>query len=113
MFSSCQDNKRTDMLQPRIPKQCIVFIHNKLGNLKIYCVEQYAKVTAEGSNACFFSEVEENAQARGEESVKNRVIHKIQGSNLAENIARLRLEGFGVDDDNEATPEKFQHPKPS
>ena len=68
------------------------------------------KVTEEGAEADLFdvSGNGNNAGAEEKESEgdEDRLVPNVTGNNeLAENIARLRMEGYDVDDDNEPAPE--------
>ena len=90
-------------------KQCIIFRHGDFENIEIYCVERYAKVTTEGAEADFFGEVEQQTMATVEVETEqnNESEVNLEGNDLAENMARLKLEGYGVDDDNDPAPENI------
>jgi hypothetical protein len=89
---------------------CILFRHEDFENLQLYCQERYAKVITEGPTAEFFvaqglEETVPPEQGRDEEQEDEfRQVPELVGD-LAEDIARLRAEGYGVDDDNEPAPE--------
>ena len=89
-------------------KRCIVFRHSDFENVEIYCAERYARVLTEGSEADFFNattiEAEVTEEAR-EDHQESQLVPQLATTDLAENIARLRAEGYGVDDDNEPAPE--------
>ena len=78
---------------------CIVFRHNDFDDLELYCAERYARVITEGAEADLFVDDDvvvaevveaENVQEEAQE------VPKLYASDLAENIARLRAEGYGV-----------------
>ena len=95
----------------RQEKTCIIFRHNDFSDEEIYCAERYAKVVAEGNEADLFVDnvVEGEIVEDGGSANANEVqgVPGIFNSDLAENIARLRAEGYDVDDDNEPAPENI------
>jgi hypothetical protein len=88
----------------------IVFRHADFEGIELYCSERYAIVTEEGSPAAFFEgnavpdAGNEAGQATAQADDELRGIPVIT-DDIQENIARLRAEGYGVDDDNEPAPE--------
>ena len=97
-------------------KQCIIFRHNDFDNQEIYCAERYARVLTEGSEVDFFTgvpvgvEVTEEVKEGEEEEI---AVPWLANTDLAENIARLRAEGYDVDDDNEPAPENVPTVEPA
>ena len=93
-------------------KICIVFRHNDFENQELYCSEPYAKVIAEGNEVDFFTgvtvETEREIDALDNEN-EERVVPVLGTSDLAENIARVKLEGYNVDDNNEPAPENVSN----
>lgn len=89
-------------------KICIVFRHNDFENQELYCSERYAKVLTEGNEVDYITEVTVEAE-REENAVDNedeaRVVPVLGNADLAQNIARVRMEGYDVDDDNKPAPE--------
>jgi hypothetical protein len=70
-------------------QEAILFRHDDFDDgTVLYCQERFAKVVTEGPVTEFFGE----------------------NANVAENVARLRAEGYGVDDDNEPAPENIPLP---
>ena len=97
-------------------KQCIIFRHNDFDNQEIYCAERYARVLTERNEVDFFTgvpvgvEVTEEVKEGEEEEI---AVPWLANTDLAENIARLRAEGYGVDDDNEPAPENVPTVEPA
>ena len=104
----------------------VFFRHNDFDdNQLLHCVERYAKVLTEGRLADMFDldlvdEGEEEVpilavQGGGEvddDAIVNVAVPKLT-DNSNEDIARLRAEGYGVDDDNEPVPENVATAGPS
>ena len=94
----------------KVDRVCIVFRHNDFEGQELYCAERYSSVITEGAEADFFVDdsVVEAEVVEAEVVVEEaEEVPKIHASDLAENIARLRAEGYGVDDDNEPAPENI------
>ena len=88
-------------------------------NQLLHYLERYAQVVTEGGRAGFFSldmdgeeeeefqvEVVEGGVEVDDDDVTNVLVPKLTDSSN-DNIARLRTEGYGVDDDNELPPENI------
>ena len=89
-------------------KICIVFRHDDFDNQEIYCSERYAKVLTEGNEVDFFTDVTVQAEEEKDaldDADEATLVPVLGTSDLAENIARVRMEGYNVDDDNEPAPE--------
>ena len=77
--------------------------HDHFPNQELHCVERYANVTEEGVAADYFQaneggeENEEQQEGEEENAIETP---EIAGNDLQENIVRLRLEGYDVNDDN-------------
>ena len=107
-------------------KTCIFFRHDDFDdNQLLHCVERYAKVITEGGAADFFGldlgdeaqeevrvEVVEGGGEVDDDAVVNVAVPKLT-DNSNEDIARLRAEGYGVDDDNKPAPENIPIAGPS
>ena len=94
----------------RVDRMCIIFRHGDFENKELHCVERYCNVTTEGAAADYFDEVTEVTVVNEEE--KNNAneaqeLPPLSKSDLAENIAKLRMEGYDVDDDNDPAPENI------
>ena len=91
---------------------CILFRHADFEGIQLYCQEQYAKVITEGPAEYFFvtqegvdqEEVHEQQNPQEEQAEEFQLILELVGD-LAEDIACLHAEGYGMDDDNEPAPE--------
>ena len=95
-------------------KVCIVLRHNDFENEELHCAQRYVKVLTEGNEADFFSGECVEATVIAEEENRSdeaQEVPVICNSDLAENIARLRMEGYDVDDDNEPAPENVPEPQ--
>ena len=75
----------------------------------IYSVERYAKVITEGAEADFFRVVIATEDVVTEAVAENASENPapLQASDIAENMTRLRIEGYGIDDDNEPASENI------
>ena len=108
----------------RVDKTCIFFRHNDFDdNQLLHCVERYAKVLTEGGPTDIFDldldereeEVSVAVEGGGEvddDAIVNVAVPKLT-DNSNEDIARLRAEGYGVDDENEPSPENIPTAGPS
>ena len=102
--------RREERIVNRTQQVCIIFRHHELENLELYYAELYAKVITERVDADFFTaDQEEATQSTGVEAEDLDENHaaQIQGSDIVENIPRMRLEGYGVDDDNDPAIENI------
>ena len=88
----------------KIKKQCIVDRYDNFWNLKHLCAEQYAIVKNEELRLISLVEKKSNCNALKRKYV-NRV--DLQGHYLAENIAKLHLESYNIDNDNDPTLENI------
>ena len=104
-------NKRDQM--------CYFYNHPSFPDRLIYSTARYAKVVEEGEPSGYFAE---NVPRVGTDSVVVEVVGQdgerglavpVVTSELGEDIARLRAEGYGVDDDNDPAPENIPANKPS
>ena len=94
----------------KVEKLCIVFRHDDFPNIELHCTERYANVLEEGAEPDFFEAVEQfhNEEAGAIDANQGPIERpELGGSNVQEDIARLRLEGHGVDDDNDPAPENI------
>ena len=92
----------------RAMKHCIVFCHDDFPNIEVQCVGQYTNVTTEGLTADYFDQVgDEEADTNDSKCGDQQELPQIENSNLADSIARLRSEEYGVDDDNNPVPENI------
>ena len=90
---------------------CIIFNHPDFNDIFLHCVSRYASVKTEGDSSGFFETdgsvvaiaIEEVLLGDEDDGVELPPI----GGDLAKDIARLRAEGYGVDDDNEPAPENL------
>ena len=108
----------------RVDKMCIFFRHDDFDdNQLLHCVERYAKVLTEGGPADIFdldlvvgeeavSVAVEGGGEVDDDAIVNVVVPKLT-DNSNEDIARLRAEGYGVDDDNDPAPENIPTVVPS
>ena len=92
-------------------QMCFIFNHTDFDDTRLYCVLRYAKVLTEGDESGLFQKetsteiaVAEEVLSRNEEDGDD--IPMLVGE-LSDDMARLRAEGYGVDDDNEPTPENL------
>ena len=100
--------RREEKSVNRAMKLCIVFRHDDFPNIEIYCAERYAAVVTEGSAADYFDQIEgDTVDGEGGEDNDLQELPTIRNSDIADSIARLRSEGYGVDDDNDPAPENL------
>ena len=110
--------RREEKQVNRAQKWCIIFRHDDFPDRELHCSERYAVVETEGAEADFFQQVEvQDNQAVQEGAEEQGAIETPNigaGSDLQDDINRLRQEGYGVDDDNEPAPENvpFNDPPP-
>ena len=92
---------------------CYFYNHPSFPDRLIYSTARYAKVVEEGEPSGYFAE---NVPRVGTDSVVVEVVGQdgerglavpVVTSELGEDIARLRSEGYGVDDDNDPAPENI------
>lgn len=90
-----------------IERRCVIFHHPEFENIQLYCSVQFARV----STAVETPEVGRVPVVleRVEQEEELHAIPRISGE-AAEDIAHLRAEGYGVDDDNEPAPENVPDP---
>lgn len=90
-----------------IERRCVIFRHPEFENIQLYCSVQFARV----STAVETPEVGRVPVVleRVEQEEELHAIPRISGE-AAEDIAHLRAEGYGVDDDNEPAPENVPDP---
>jgi len=98
-------------------QDCIVFRHTDFINEELHAVARYCKVITEGPCIELFTEytvsseeVEDNGPVVDEGLDAMEVVPRLTGD-VTEDITRLRLEGFKVDNDNEPTVENIPDPK--
>lgn len=98
----------------------VVMRHEDFPNEELYCVERWCKVITEGPEASLFDlpvAVDEAVApvvvGQGEEEDIGVVVIPVRGlgSELREDIARFRAEGYDVDDDNDPAPENVPNPR--
>ena len=93
-----------------------MFQHSDFANEELYVVAKYCGVLTEGSCSYFFMEnteliegLEDNIPVVDEGLDSMKLVPNLIG-NLIGNIARLTLDGFEVDDDNELSEENNAAP---
>jgi hypothetical protein len=84
---------------------CVVFRHDDFPNVEVYAHKRYVKVLEEGPAADFFNTNPVVDEVITEEVQNEMVEVPVLTSNVADDVERLRVEGYGVDDDNEPAPE--------
>ena len=95
----------------RRDQECVVMHHPDLVDVELYAVVRYCSVTTEGPCSEFFvadgtptEEIENEPPAEDEGLDPVPIVPALTGD-LREDIARLRMEGFEVDDDNDPAEE--------
>jgi len=92
-------------------QQCLVFQHDDFNDQELYAVERYGRVTEEGPSDSFFIEDEEvpdlDTRARNDEGLNALESLPAISGQLVDDIARLRRDGFSVDDDMDPAPENI------
>ena len=98
----------------RAEKRCIIFRQDDFPNAELHCVERYATVIEEGVEADYFEETveaQESLEGHQDASVADKETPLLGDTDRQDNIARLRSEGYGVDDNNEPAPENLPDPQ--
>ena len=107
--------RREEKAVNRVQKWCVVFRHDDFPNQELHCSERYAVVQQEGAEADYFQQVQvdNNQEDAAVEQEENAIeTPNVGGSDLQENINRLRDEGYDVDDDNDPAPENVPPANP-
>ena len=88
-----------------------MFQHGDFNDQELYAVERYGRVTEEGPSDSFFIEDEEvpdlDTRARNDEGLNALESLPAISGQLVDDIARLRRDGFSVDDDMDPAPENI------
>lgn len=93
---------------------CIIFRHDDFPNVEIFAPKHHVKVLEEGPAADIF-----NSNASEDEVILQEIPNvlvevPVLTANVADDVERLRVEGYGVDDDNEPAPENVPYaPQPN
>ena len=88
-----------------------MFQHDDFNDQELYTVERYGRVTEEGPKDSFFIEDEEVPDLDTHEQ-NDEVLDAFESlptisGQLVDDIARLRRDGFSVDDDMDPAPENI------
>ena len=97
----------------RRDQECVILRHSDFPGVELHAVARYCKVITEGPISEIFVEAgvpEEEAIDDAppvDEGLEPATVIPVSSGNLAEDIHRLRFEGFSIDDDNEPAIENI------